>query len=532
MPSIASITPATFDSGRSVTLAGSGFGATQGQVLIAGLAQIVTAWSDTSITFTTVRGSQSLGACRVDVILATPGGVTAALYAAGWGQEITAGGTISGPAPFAVHFDATGSTGAVDNAFRELCYHFDFGYATPSTPGTWTHSSQAKGNEVGGPLSAHVFESPGTYTVGVRVQDADGAYDDAFLTVEVIDADTYWTTGGRSSTTITATTGAWGSFASNTRYILTAGADYTARGDIPASFHTLTNVFLGPTSGSDAIVNIAPAGVSCGGNIIFSRLDMRHSGDYIGVAGMGSEDVLVYKGTASKRYQSSDDNVRPFFPAQESSQRTTLYECTRSSGDYGFFGFSWGLAVLGCTFTGQSAHNIRGIPVKAFIAHNRLTGDEVDGVGHCVKFQGGGVDAPTLTHNEGGSDFYGWQAVIAHNDIDIDANSTNWGCAYHPENSNVGTIQKLVDIIHENNIHSSDSGNDYDVTANGVRITIRNNTKTGGGDISMSIGHNAPSMLAADKGPVYYDSGVTVTGNVYAEALPADFTINPSKPGT
>lgn len=68
MPSISSIAPATFDAGRSVTLSGSGFGASQGSILIAGQAQTVTSWSDTSITFTTVRGSQSLGACRVDVV--------------------------------------------------------------------------------------------------------------------------------------------------------------------------------------------------------------------------------------------------------------------------------------------------------------------------------------------------------------------------------------------------------------------------------------------------------------------------------
>jgi len=68
MPSISAITPATFDSGRSVTLSGSGFGASTGSVLIGGVAQNVNTWSDTSITFGAVRGAQSLGACRVDVV--------------------------------------------------------------------------------------------------------------------------------------------------------------------------------------------------------------------------------------------------------------------------------------------------------------------------------------------------------------------------------------------------------------------------------------------------------------------------------
>ncbi len=68
MPSITSITPSTFDAGRSVTLTGSGFGSSQGSVLIGGVAQNVNTWSDDEITFTTARGSQSLGACRVDVV--------------------------------------------------------------------------------------------------------------------------------------------------------------------------------------------------------------------------------------------------------------------------------------------------------------------------------------------------------------------------------------------------------------------------------------------------------------------------------
>ena len=65
---ISTISPSTFDDGKSVTLTGSGFGASQGQVLIGGVAQNVNTWADNQITFSTVRGSQSLGACRVDVV--------------------------------------------------------------------------------------------------------------------------------------------------------------------------------------------------------------------------------------------------------------------------------------------------------------------------------------------------------------------------------------------------------------------------------------------------------------------------------
>lgn len=70
---ISTISPSTFDDGKSVTLSGTGFGSSQGQVLIGGVAQNVNTWSDDEITFTTVRGAQSLGACRVDVVRGSGG---------------------------------------------------------------------------------------------------------------------------------------------------------------------------------------------------------------------------------------------------------------------------------------------------------------------------------------------------------------------------------------------------------------------------------------------------------------------------
>ena len=61
---ITSVTPSSFDDGRTgIVIAGSGFGASQGSttLTIGAQAQTVTGWSDTSITFTSVRGSVSPG---------------------------------------------------------------------------------------------------------------------------------------------------------------------------------------------------------------------------------------------------------------------------------------------------------------------------------------------------------------------------------------------------------------------------------------------------------------------------------------
>lgn len=67
--SITSITPSQIDSGESFTITGTGFGATQGLSLvqIGGVTQPPTSWSDTSITCTATRGSQSMGSATLTI---------------------------------------------------------------------------------------------------------------------------------------------------------------------------------------------------------------------------------------------------------------------------------------------------------------------------------------------------------------------------------------------------------------------------------------------------------------------------------
>jgi hypothetical protein len=65
---ITSVTPASFDDGKTgIVIAGSGFGASQGAstLTIGAQAQTITGWSDTSITFTSARGSNSMGAASL-----------------------------------------------------------------------------------------------------------------------------------------------------------------------------------------------------------------------------------------------------------------------------------------------------------------------------------------------------------------------------------------------------------------------------------------------------------------------------------
>lgn len=80
----------------------------------------------------------------------------------------------SGVAPLSVFFDASGTTDAgVSRPFHELEYTWSFG---DTNAGTWSYGTRvgASKNAATGPVAAHVFETPGTYTVSLTV--FDGTY--------------------------------------------------------------------------------------------------------------------------------------------------------------------------------------------------------------------------------------------------------------------------------------------------------------------------------------------------------------------
>lgn len=79
----------------------------------------------------------------------------------------------SGVAPLAVFFDATGTTNpsVTSRPFHDLEYRWNFG--DTSAP-MWTRGSRpnvSSKNAATGPLAAHVYENPGTYTATLTVFD-------------------------------------------------------------------------------------------------------------------------------------------------------------------------------------------------------------------------------------------------------------------------------------------------------------------------------------------------------------------------
>src|SRR5262249_49734254 len=96
----------------------------------------------------------------------------------------------SGVAPLAVFFDASASAcdgcAGIDNAWHDLSFTWDF--ADPGA-GKWAVSGHKKSIDIG-PSAAHVFETPGKYTVKLTVTDPlSGQTAEITQSIEALDPD-------------------------------------------------------------------------------------------------------------------------------------------------------------------------------------------------------------------------------------------------------------------------------------------------------------------------------------------------------
>ena len=103
---------------------------------------------------------------------------------------------VSGIAPLSVFFDATGSTGLANNCF----FNNNATYMDATFSWNFGDSGSGEYNKANGFLAAHVFESPGTYTVNLDVYDADGDHDNEQITITVSDftGNTYYVSSNSS----------------------------------------------------------------------------------------------------------------------------------------------------------------------------------------------------------------------------------------------------------------------------------------------------------------------------------------------
>lgn len=116
---------------------------------------------------------------------AAPGAITLNLLAS----------RTSGVGPLAVFFDASATTAiATTRPFHDLDYQWDFGDAGSGTWGQGTRPGLISRNSATGPVAAHVYETPGTYTVTLTVTDGTTTVVENCLVVTVSNPDVVFAT--------------------------------------------------------------------------------------------------------------------------------------------------------------------------------------------------------------------------------------------------------------------------------------------------------------------------------------------------
>lgn len=416
---------------------------------------------------------------------------------------------LSGTAPLAVHFAAVGTTSdLVADPYRQLLYTFDYG--DPAS-GTWPVSGASRNADVGGPLGAHVFTEPGTYTVRVTAErGAAEAFHEATIVVAA-PAATY----PGAATVFVSTSGnfagapagaqlltAMPTVASNKRYILRRGENFGAL-TIPhgvtntqvvaqeggGARPAVTTIQIGNVSqppNSNFPADITVAGLACSGEITqtsaASRVliyDISQTGG--GTITLGS--AIEYY-AAPERYGPTMPNLREIF----------VVGCS-AAGNTSAFGLTGDLiqsAILGCDLKLTQQHTVRGWGAyQAIIAHNAIRGRSAAGSVHALKVHSHGLDTFVLGSAIGtGSTWASRYGVIANNRFSDPADNNAFAVVLGPQNGE--SAEGLEDFIVENNVFERGPAWVSDLQMAGRRMTAIGNTVAGGGAAAV----DAPGLHA------------------------------------
>lgn len=446
--------------------------------------------------------------------------------------QIFASRTI-GPAPLAVFFDATGTTDsntAID-PFRDLGYRFDFG---DPLAGTWETTGNSKGQQVGGPLAAHVFDNPGTYQVSVTARDADGNSSVANVTITVLSPDESFSgirTVCLSRTTdvsgcpvnaqrITGVT-AWPAFQSGYRYLLRRGQDFSALGTINfgSSSGGLSDAQLGAFGSGekpivrDVYIQSGYSGVSTGHNrIVVMDLHARN----IFQVRVG-RDVLIYRNSLLsqgmiefaflwsydlERASGTWRNPENIFLVENVIDRN--FNTSANQNPNGITGNGVRIALLGNTVTRTVQHNVRlWQGAKVVFAHNVITAITSEPIRHGLKIHSGGTDpilenisAPQVQRQRSS------ELLIADNRFGGAATSVNWITAVGPQN--LESVEGIERVIFEDNVFQYGSNYFRDITWAGRDFVDRGNTNETA-NRAASVGELVNTSLPSSwVGPYFY----------------------------
>jgi hypothetical protein len=441
---------------------------------------------------------------------------------------------VSGPAPLAVHFDATGTTDSNSGVdpFRQLGYRFDFG---DSAAGTWQYSGLPKNEQIGGPLAGHVFERPGTYIVRVTAKDASGASSDASVTVTVESPDSVYSgtntvcisrttdlTGCPAGAQQVANAGSWSGFQSNKRYLLRAGQDFTSLGDVSLGQFLVSGVvnFQLGSFGSGSKPRIGS--VSLNGSKNPTRSNPGRP-DRVTVMNMdtprlqteyGSSDVLFFKNSLTRGGTIMIGSVFTYELGISSSDgwqvpyNTFLVENSIGATDAaetGILGMSTRFVIMGNFVDRTNQHNIRiGQAHKLVVAHNRLVGHSSDQIRHGLKLHAQGI-APNTIDLTAPQSFRqrSSEIVLANNAFGATDNVQNWLATMAPQNNQ--SQEGVERVIAEDNRFTRGPAHSLDLYFVGRNVTERGNFNVTTNSTTTFVESGGESAMPSDwTGPYYF----------------------------
>lgn len=464
-------------------------------------------------------------------------GMAAVLTYAGSSSNITSsvvasrtgGAGVTGVAPLYVHFDATGTTSSDGNitnptlggAFRNIQHAFDFG---DTSSGTWVQTGNSRNSYSGGPITAHVYETPGIYTVNVThsaagtpnkaatpivitVSDPDVVY--AGTATICIEGGSVTGTGGPALCLYFATISAAGGIQSNKRYLFKKGQTHT--GSLSTS---ATGVRIA-SYGSGAKPIITSATSISGDNVCVRDVEQRGFYQHYGVHDcVMSVDLRIPTVTTGQG----------MFQTQESQQFITthnqcFWECTVSdvggTGGYGFYGTCNSVAFLGLNTQSQFQHDVRVTNhYKTCVQNCYLQGNNPTGVQTALKMHAGSSGlTPTIWNGVSSGICASEMAVVGYNRVGTSISPINWYVNIDPQNELAGQPEGIQDGIVENNAFTrGTSGSPQDILLGGRRLTARGNTITGAAHVNIAT--STPGGVEPGGSiPVGWDGQYFTSGN-------------------
>jgi len=441
---------------------------------------------------------------------------------------------LSGPAPLAVMFDATGTTGPADlDTFRELTYEFNFG---DDRGLTWEHSGLPRNTQSGGPLAAHIFDAPGDYTVVMRVAAPGGGSSEASLKITVEDPNSVYP---GEKTVCVSPSGKYDGCPNGALRETMLPRTYAGKRVLMNRGESFGIVSINRNNDGIVIGSYGSGAKPIVENVLINsgRFNDKFTDDLV-IMDLDILDGLVHMGTGSRYLIYRNNLTHPggnnmieiagalSYLAQENpkiyfySPREIFIVDNVVRGQVNniqkplanLVGLGAYFAIIGNDMSHAEQHTMRLYGVhKGFVAHNALRGMSYGGEPGGT---GGSIRSVMKIHSDGLLPYEDdwsktkgkWatrQLVIADNLMGDRNNNGFFTAGVAPQNRDVGTVEGIEDVIIERNRFIRGPFTNTEMENVGRRIVTRGNTRVDGGVPNLSIGQPSPSLPKEWFGPYY-----------------------------